>query len=204
MSSAASTRPARRQPARKRVDDRPLNIWSGRRVGKRALEAAETRCDPQRDAGKTLAPPDAYVCLHFARGCCTSGPECKYRHEVPKEEDDARLPVTVDVFGRELFGSDRPDMSGVGSFMRGTHALFLGQLPDARPEQLRVCIEEEFSKYGDVSSVRVIAPKHCAFVRYRYRTQAEFAREAMFAQPLTAVGVVRCAAERRAEARQVD
>ena len=48
---------------------------------------ALTRCDPDIDSGFTKADKfdksNSYFCIHFARGCCCEGSNCKYFHHVP-------------------------------------------------------------------------------------------------------------------------
>ena len=66
-------------------------------------EKATTRCHAELDSGLTKADfvrPDTYLCVHFARGACTAGPECSYLHRIPTEEDCFRVDLLHDVFGR--------------------------------------------------------------------------------------------------------
>lgn len=45
------------------------------------------------DAGYTKADMNqtqrSFFCVHFARGACALGAECRYYHRVPTAEDDA-------------------------------------------------------------------------------------------------------------------
>ncbi len=64
---------------------------------------ADTRCNSRLDAGMTkanLMKETSHICIHFARGNCTRGPDCNYYHRVPNDLDEARLDPMHDVFGR--------------------------------------------------------------------------------------------------------
>jgi hypothetical protein len=55
------------------------------------VKQAMTRCDPELDSGYTKADlherKTGYFCVHFARGCCCEGPNCRYFHRVPSLEE---------------------------------------------------------------------------------------------------------------------
>jgi hypothetical protein len=55
------------------------------------------------------------------------GAECKFRHEIPDDEDEARLDQFHDVFGRDRHSAHKGDMSGVGSFLRNTKSMLLSK-----------------------------------------------------------------------------
>jgi len=50
-------------------------------------EPAKTRCEPEVDSGYTKADfmekHSNYYCVHFAKGSCAEGPNCRYYHRVP-------------------------------------------------------------------------------------------------------------------------
>jgi hypothetical protein len=100
------------RPARKQVDHietkhskfegaNEFNIWYGRyqgetfRGGKAKDERAETRCSILMDAGYTKADKTAagtgFFCLHFARGACALGADCKYFHRIPTPVDEVSV-----------------------------------------------------------------------------------------------------------------
>ena len=58
------------------------------------------------------------------------------------------------------------------------------RLPQDGAELCKACIEAVFGEWGEVESVNVINKKAIAFVRFRHRCTAEFAREAMHRQSL--------------------
>ncbi|EDV25509.1 Pre-mRNA-splicing factor cwc2 [Trichoplax sp. H2] len=188
-----------KRPARKQVEEqqkvhwRPegaqeYNIWYDRWVGElwkgeKHGGPATTRCVLKRDAGYTKAnlmdnrESRHYWCIYFARGCCHLGSECTYYHTIPLENDNRKIDLAHDVFGRERFRSHRDDMGGIGSFDKETRTLYVGGLHH-RDNQESI-LEEEFGEWGEIEDVRYIPKLHVAFVRYRYRLTAEFAKAAM-------------------------
>ena len=51
------------------------------------------------------------------------------------------------------------------------------QIPDSSGKRdVRTELSDQFSVFGDLEHVRILDGKSCAFVKYRYRANAEFAR----------------------------
>lgn len=196
-------RPARRQVLDTEVESishfegqNEYNIWYGRHLTDRYnrpshldRDAALYRCDPELDAGYTAADThpgssEAYFCAFFAKGCCTKGSECRYKHRIPTLEDECTLEWSRDIFGRERHRDHRDDMSGAGSFNHECRTLFVGGLQIDPTEEdgiqsLERFLWDTFGAWGDVESVRVIPKKLIGFVTFAYRVQAEFAKVAM-------------------------
>lgn len=197
------------RPARKQKDfvdpknyhkegQNEYNIWYGRYIGdqddNRFKEAATDRCKLELDAGFTKADVGShlkkekrYFCLHFARGMCAKGSDCTFYHRVPLPEDDAACDELVDCFGRQRHRDHRDDMGGVGSFMKPCRTLFVGNLLKHKymtPKDLDDAIWKHFSEWGELENVNVVHRLSIAFPRYRLRTSAEFAKEAMMCQSL--------------------
>ena len=197
------TRPARRQAEATELENtchlegqNEYNIWYGRHLTDRHSrtshldrEAALYRCDPELDSGYTLADTqpgssEGYFCAFFAKGCCTKGSECRYKHRIPTLEDESTLEWSRDIFGRERHRDHRDDMGGAGSFNHECKTLFVGGLQvDPKEEDglraLEAFLWKSFGVWGDLVSVRVIPKKLIGFVSYAYRVQAEFAKVAM-------------------------
>jgi hypothetical protein len=75
-------------------------------------------------------------------------------------------------------------MMGTGSFNRECRTLYLSGLkPNCGPE-IGGSIYKHFSEFGEIVKLRVIDRKQIAFVTYRHRHGAEFAKEAMQNQTL--------------------
>eukprot|EP00127_Corallochytrium_limacisporum_P007443 Clim_evm46s251 gene=Clim_evmTU46s251 len=166
------------------------NIWYNTFVGNdknRRVGLALTRCNPERDEGWTRADrtdPDCqrtFFCLHFARGCCIQGSRCTYRHHVPREWECEILGQNLarDCFGRSRHNDHRADGYGVGSFTSESHALYVTGMGEAAVETMSALLEREFSIFGTVERVHYRQGKSFAFVHYKHRTNAEFAKQAL-------------------------
>jgi len=92
-----------------------------------------------------------------------------------------------DIFGRERHRTDREDMGGVGSFNREGKTIYIGGLKiekENKGQNLEEILIKQFSEWGDIENVRVVHSKGLAFIKYRLRASAEFAKEAMSDQTL--------------------
>jgi hypothetical protein len=136
------------------------------------------------DTGMTTASLETgTICLNFARGNCTKGYKCHWKHQVPTEDDELRVSMLKDVFGRGRHGTDKEEMDGTGNFNKNNRTIYLGGVvskEDVRESERLV--REDFRVFGELEYVRVIPSKAIAFVRFKLRTAAEFAREAMNGQ----------------------
>lgn len=148
----------------------------------------------------------AYFCIHFARGACHLGPECGYYHHIPSGEDEAVMEAGRDCFGRERHKEHRDDMAGVGTFASDCRTLYVGGIKmrkagsvsssssagagagsassAASRDATEDVVRANFAAFGEIESINVISRKAIAFVRYRYRVNAEFALVAMSNQSL--------------------
>ncbi|EQC29009.1 hypothetical protein SDRG_13344 [Saprolegnia diclina VS20] len=190
------------RPARKQIDAMPTkntrmeggneyNIWYDKYVGEnwdhtKGQDPAEHRCCVETDGGYTKADKigksNKFFCLHFARGGCARGTECNYFHRLPTMADELRLGMLHDCFGRERHATDRDDMAGAGNFMRNSRTLYVGGL---KPKSMVTdIVMQAFEEWGEVENVNIVHRLTTAFVRYRHRTSAEFAKEAMSNQAL--------------------
>ena len=202
LSDSWRNRPARRQSDRdlskiayKEGSER-YNIWYHRfstdRFDDSVRIAATTLCDPWVDSGWTQADlkhaQTTPFCLWFARGCCSKGELCRYRHRVPTKLDDENSDQMVDIFGRERHANHKDDMGGVGSFLKECKSLYISEIeleesvPDA-VQKLEAQIWKLFHPWGPIVSVRVIPSRRIAFVKFEYRSAAEFAKVACANQP---------------------
>ena len=197
----------RRRPARKQAErdmskiayregSESYNVWyhrySGQRPDDAIRQAATSQCDPWLDSGWTLADSknaeEAPYCMWFAKGSCSRGSNCRYKHRVPTREDDAKADQMVDVFGRERHSDHKNDMGGVGSFMKECRALYVSeiQLDRSQPDnvqRLEAQLWKLFHPWGPIESIRVIPNRLIAFVKFEYRSAAEFAKVACANQP---------------------
>lgn len=179
------------------------NIWYGRYLGDYGdntvnKDPAADRCVLERDGGFTKADSITkestsqrkdrrFFCLHFARGMCAKGNECIFYHRIPTQEDDARCDELFDCFGRSKHNKHRDDMNGVGSFMKPCRTLYVGNLLKqnySSPKALEESLRKHFGEWGELENLNVIHRLSIAFPRFRFRTSAEFAKEAMSNQAL--------------------
>lgn len=161
------------------------------------------RCDPIRDTGYTRADKLKqtnslknngstkkslfYHCLYFAKGICCKGSKCEYFHHVPTNE----VSVVYDCFGREKYSDFRDDMGGIGSFQKQNKTLYVSGLQQGSglPSNMSSAAVEQrvktrFQQFGDIEYIRYLKDKHCFFIKYRFQSCAEFAKEAMSHQTL--------------------
>eukprot|EP01125_Pyxidicula_operculata_P020679 TRINITY_DN768_c1_g1_i1.p1 TRINITY_DN768_c1_g1~~TRINITY_DN768_c1_g1_i1.p1 ORF type:complete len:510 (+),score=161.00 TRINITY_DN768_c1_g1_i1:33-1532(+) len=161
-----------------RVQD--YSTWRDRREAK--LAGKRFKLDTDRDSGETQAPTNAYVCLYFARGKCVHGSTCKFKHRIPNRDDEDRIDVFHDVFGRERHRTEREDMGGIGSFNRDNRTLYVGGI--RMVNNIDDIVKKHFGKFGKITNLRLLPGRSIAFVTYDLRVSAEFAKEAMSDQTL--------------------
>lgn len=199
------------RPAKKQIDTAgkdtaylqgadAFNVWYGKYVGEhwsqnnKNSEPAKYRCNVELQAGQTRADKrkgnDTFFCSLFVKGMCPKGAKCSYYHRPPTYADCGRLEKDVmhDVFGRDRHAEHRDDMQGTGSYNSSSRTLYVGRLqrtPYAKKQgALKDVVTKHFEEWGEVEHINVIWPKSIAFVRFRFRSHAEFAKEAMMQQAL--------------------
>jgi pre-mRNA-splicing factor RBM22/SLT11 len=114
----------------------------------------------------------AQICSFFARGECKRGAECPYRHEMPQTGELAEQnirdryygindPVAKKMLRRlgERVKLDPPEDTSICT-------LYVGNVePNWREGDLRSI----FEKHGQVTKIRMVHNKSCAFVTYATR-----------------------------------
>jgi len=175
-----------------------FNVWWGKHASTtgrtvkdfNSAVKAVTRCAPILDAGVTKGDGNGTtaVCVFFAQGRCTSGEACEYLHRLPTAFDDANNHMMYDIFGRPKHHTERDDNGGTGSYMRigRTLYMFFGGSVDPKWGARRVYdeVSAQFGEFGPIEDVSVKFERRFAFVRYKFRASAEFAKEAMAGQTL--------------------
>ncbi|KAF5833735.1 hypothetical protein DUNSADRAFT_9842 [Dunaliella salina] len=186
------------EKARKESSGR--NIWTGKAVrgpqgdggppGRRARELSMYRCVPQVDCGRTKGSEakQRMFCLYFAKGCCSQGSACIYLHRVPTADDEAyhSKDMGADIFGREKRAEHEGYRKGAGTFERDNRTLYVNYEGAGSYElpKIRELIHDNFCVWGPIKSIYIAHKKTLAFVRYEWRSSAEFAKEAMHKQKL--------------------
>jgi len=172
-----------------------FNIWYGRHEGQHWLQKngkgdkAEARCVLKDHAGHSKATPESYFCLWFAKGICHRGSSCRFHHRIPTVVDCGRLEKdpTKDVFGR-MRRAQPSDTGGISCIHDAARTIYVGGLIrgpyESDHDALREACERHFSEWGEIESVNVVWRLALAFVRFRFRSNAEFAIEAMANQSL--------------------
>eukprot|EP00958_Prasinococcus_capsulatus_P000787 scaffold55_cov401-Prasinococcus_capsulatus_cf.AAC.17 len=214
-------RPARRQVPRsvgadlkgKAGHTMEYNFWHGKSLGgrenrpSREDELVTYKCFPSVDTGRTRAVDNkTCICVYFAQGACALGPDCTFLHRLPTLEDEKRWGGGVDCFGRQRFGDNRDDMSGVGSFNRNCRSLYVNYMGANHlgASRIKSLAQNDFGMFGPLEEVRelfgrsrkelasnplhksfrdaqiyMVHSKNICFARYKWRCSAEFAKEAM-------------------------
>lgn len=202
MSDDWKSRPARRQSSTDtgsvayREGSERYNIWYHRvsmdRFDESVRVAATCSCDPWLDSGVTEADSkkaeSPHFCMWFAKGSCSRGALCRYKHRVPTRKDDEESDQMVDIFGRERHAQHKDDMGGVGSFLKECKCLYISDIVLEKDEpnavqKLEAQIWRLFHPWGPIESIRIIPSRLIAFVKYEYRSAAEFAKVACANQP---------------------
>ncbi|KAG2435021.1 hypothetical protein HYH02_012018 [Chlamydomonas schloesseri] len=130
----------------------------------------------------------ARVCSFFAKGQCTRGAECPYRHELPTADPalanqsykdryyGTNDPVAAKMLKRvdELNKLTPPEDTSITT-------LYVGGLDASTTED---DVRDAFYSFGELASVRKMDVKSCAFVTYTTRSAAEKAAEELGGNPL--------------------
>ena len=181
-------------PIRESHEPGTVNIWTGKRLGGRGAReagprvATKYRCQPELDSGWTRgeASGATYCCLYFARGLCHHGAECAFLHRVPDAAASLRheRDRAADVFGRDRNPAHRDGRKrGTGSYERECRTLYVEFGGSSlAPDALRAALQSEFADWGELEDVHVVARRPLAFVRFRWRAGAEFAKAASHQQ----------------------
>ncbi|KAG9394538.1 RNA recognition motif [Carpediemonas membranifera] len=157
------------------------NIWYHSRPGldkeKDAVVKNVFRCDPARDVGRTqgdkLRPPIRF-CVFFARGQCWRGEACEYLHRIPETHHQRHIPETKDCFGRPRFGWNPSSAAR----LKECRTLRVSNLPSHEPG-LDKRLRYHFGLFGQFVQFNYISSMNVAFIEYKTRAQAEFAKEAL-------------------------
>lgn len=122
----------------------------------------------------------AHVCSFYARGECTRGAECPYRHEMPITGELSQQnikdryygvndPVALKLLNK---AGDMPSLQAPED--ESIKTLYVGGL-DARVTEQD--LRDHFYPHGEIESIRMVLQRACAFVTYTTRENAEKAAE---------------------------
>jgi len=133
----------------------------------------------------------AHICSFWVKGNCTRGSQCPYRHANDHTDPDLAHQNIKDRY----FGKDDP----VAAKMlrraaavemtppedKDVKTLYVGNVPISATEE---DIRDAFYAYGELSSIKLVPQKLCAFVTYSTREGAERAAAKLYTT-LTVRGV---------------
>uniref|UniRef100_A0A7S0YNI0 RRM domain-containing protein n=1 Tax=Polytomella parva TaxID=51329 RepID=A0A7S0YNI0_9CHLO len=97
-----------------------------------------------------------------------------------------------DIFGREKFAEHEGYRKGAGTFERDNRTIYVNYEGAGSYElpKIRELLEKSFQQWGTVNNIYIVHHKTIAFVRYDWRSSAEFAKEAMHRQHLQGSSLV--------------
>lgn len=109
---------------------------------------------------------------------------------MPTVDDEARhrREPQYDIFGRDRL-DEEGRTKGAGAISRDSTTLYiyLGGAATQPQDLLQKALEASFSEWGLIDEINVISSKAIAFVRYVFRSNAEFAKAAMHQQTLKGI-----------------
>lgn len=119
----------------------------------------------------------AQLCSFFARGECNRGAECPYRHEMPQTGELAEQNIRDRYYGindpvarkmmrrlGERVKLDPPEDPEIKT-------LYVGNIEASWKED---DLREVFEKHGEVTTIRIVHSKSCAFVTFATRQVSPF------------------------------
>lgn len=124
----------------------------------------------------------AQICSFFARGECKRGAECPYRHEMPTSGPLAEQNIKDRYYGvNDPVANKMMDRMGEREKLQppedGTiMTMYVGSITPSMSED---DIREPFLPFGTVASIRKLEARHCAFVTFASRPEAEAAAEGL-------------------------
>eukprot|EP01025_Chloroclados_australasicus_P016055 TRINITY_DN1785_c0_g3_i4.p1 TRINITY_DN1785_c0_g3~~TRINITY_DN1785_c0_g3_i4.p1 ORF type:complete len:510 (-),score=69.51 TRINITY_DN1785_c0_g3_i4:259-1734(-) len=123
----------------------------------------------------------AHVCSFWIRGECKRGAECPYRHELPIEGELSKQNIRDRYYGVNDPVAEKM-LSRVGTMPalsppedQTVTTLYVGGVSEVISEN---DIKDVFYVYGEISSVKVVHSRGCAFITFKERSDAEAAAEA--------------------------
>lgn len=126
-----------------------------------------------------------HICTFFAKGTCNRGATCPYLHEMPKTGDLANQNIRDRFFGqndpvaRKMLGmaKDKASYKPEPPLDKTITTLWVGGLDGNSTEN---DLRSLFFPYGELSLIRLLPAKNCAFITFMRRDSAEEAIAAMF------------------------
>ncbi|EPQ31865.1 uncharacterized protein PFL1_00064 [Pseudozyma flocculosa PF-1] len=138
----------------------------------------------RRDPGYKRNRP--HLCSFYAKGNCTRGDECPYRHELPvdnelsKQNLQDRFHGTNDPVARKMLGAHAKEQGLAPPEDKSVMSLFLSALsPTTTEDEIRTFFINSVPQLQPhhIKSITLVAASKCAFVNFKTRQAAEWAAE---------------------------
>ncbi|CAK0786800.1 hypothetical protein CVIRNUC_010014 [Coccomyxa viridis] len=117
-----------------------------------------------------------HICSFFVKGECKRGAECPFRHEMPSTGPLAKQNIKDRYYGVNDPVADKM-LNRVNAMPKveppedqTVTTLYVGGIA---PEVQESDLKDYFYPYGEITSIKVITNRHCAFVTYAARPAAE-------------------------------
>lgn len=122
---------------------------------------------------------ESHLCSFFAKGTCNRGKLCPYRHEMPKTGPLAKQnikdryygqndPVAEKILKKQCERADVKPLVPPDDVTVTT--LWVGGVQKVHTD---MDLRSKFGVYGEISSIRMVFEKKCAFITYMRRSAAE-------------------------------
>lgn len=154
-----------------------------------------SRCWPDTDAQRTLGDGrgSAWICLAWARGCCLAGAGCESLHRLPSLPDEQRLLYSADGLSNDIFGRRREALPTAVTSLADPLACQTihveAGLPGETQRERRSALQE-LGEWGQIAKTWVLADAGTGFIKFKWRSSAQFAMEALQDRPLRPDGAV--------------
>ncbi|KAL3909567.1 MAG: hypothetical protein SGPRY_009376 [Prymnesium sp.] len=128
----------------------------------------------------------SWICLEWANGRCARGASCEARHALPGESDEQRLVYSADGQTHDIFGRRRPSAAAATTAFDPLACQTIhieSGLPGATQRERRAQLQS-LSEWGQVLKTWVLASAGSGYVKFRWRSSAQFVMEAMQRRPL--------------------
>jgi len=162
--------------------------------GSRSLLDSNRASSAGKEMLKQLARTDPYykrnrpnLCSFYAKGECTRGSECPYRHEIPVQNELSKQNIQDRYHGRndpvanKILSTNAANMGLAPPEDKSIMSLFLTALPASATQatiQTRVLQSLPGVQPSQLKSIVHVAKSRCAFVNFIDRESAEHAAQA--------------------------
>ncbi|PWN54238.1 hypothetical protein IE53DRAFT_365660 [Violaceomyces palustris] len=125
-----------------------------------------------------------HLCSFYAKGNCTRGDECPYRHELPVDNELSKQNIQDRFYGRndpvakKILSAHAAEQGLTPPEDKSITSLFLSSLPpEINEDQIRTFFIKSVPQLEPhhIKSITMVAASKCAFINFKTREQAEWA-----------------------------